>query len=138
MIEENWIKESISGMEKDISIIKEQVESQSYIFNHGIFGYKERILNEVKDSPIERLYRKIRNDVSLRFPHRKILEYLFSLYDYDTNSFKEIHFSKIVKECRLGKNKAKEYLEYLIQKRLVSYRTDGYRKFYWIRDDWKG
>jgi len=77
----------------------------------------------------------IRQDKSLRYPHRKILDFLIEQYDYQKGKFREIHFSRIVKECRLGKNKAKEYLDYLAEKGLIDSRSDGYRKFYGVRAD---
>jgi predicted transcriptional regulator len=60
------------------------------------------------------------------YPHKKILDFLIEQYDYEKDNFKKVHFSKIVKECRIGKNKAKEYFDFLIKKGLIDTRTDGY------------
>ena len=80
-----------------------------------------------------RVHNKIRNDKELGYPHRKILDYLLSQYDFDTNNFKEIHFSKLVKESHIGKNMATSYLTLLVQKGYIRKRGDGYRLFYKIR-----
>lgn len=67
-----------------------------------------------------------------RFPHRKILEYLAQQYDYGEKAYVEVNMSRIVKECRLGKNRAKEYLDCLESKGLLVKREDGYRVWYRI------
>ena len=125
-----------SLMENNILLKENLINNQEhqYIFKHGIHGYKEKIKKDLGITESEKLKNNIQILInqypSLRHPHIKILQFLSNQFDFKTNSFKEIHFSKIVKECRLGKNKAKDYFEFLIQRNLIKFRTDGYRKFY--------
>jgi len=73
---------------------------------------------------------KIRNDKDLRFPHRKILEFLLGQYDFEKKEWREVNFSRIVREARIGKNKAKSYLTLLETKGYVEKREDGYKKWW--------
>ena len=75
----------------------------------------------------EKLLSTFRKDPTLRYPNRKILDFLIEQYDYQEGKFREVHFSRIVKECRLGKNKAGEYFEFLVERGYVKRRDDGYR-----------
>lgn len=76
---------------------------------------------------------RIRADTELRFPHRKIMDCFLGEYDPASDRCPEIHFSKIVKLARLGKNKAKGYLALLETKGYIETRTDGYRVFYTLK-----
>ena len=106
------------------------------LLKYGIEGYKKKILENYKtensQNPENQTTIKIRNDPSIRFPHRKIIEYLQQQYDHDKQEFKESNFSTIVKKCRIGKNKAGEYLKLLQEKGYITKREDGYRKWYKI------
>ena len=73
------------------------------------------------------LIQVIQKNPALRFPHRKILDFLSRQYDYEKKEFQEVNQSTLVRECRLGKNMAKEYLRDLEVKGLVKRRSDGYR-----------
>lgn len=110
---------------------------QNQLAMHGIEGIKERLVQDIQGSDASRFRERIsdivRNDSELRYPHTKILDYLAGLFDFDKNHFKEVHFSKLVRECRIGKNKAKGYLDLLVAKGLVESRSDGYRVFYRIK-----
>lgn len=118
------------------NLLKQNINpEQQLLINHGISGFKEKILTEHKVLPPEKLNSKIRKDKSLRFPHRKILEYLSEQYDYQSNEFHEVHFSKIVQKCRLGKNMAKAYLDFLVKKGYLGKRGDGYRVWYCVDSD---
>ena len=41
------------------------------------------------------------------YPHSKILGVLSAQYDHTTSEFKALHFSRLVKEAKIGKNMAK-------------------------------
>ena len=114
----------------------EILNAQDQLTKFGLDGFRERIIKEhqEKDSAgfKEYLSEIIMNDKELRHPHIKILNYLADQYDFKTGEFLHVHFSKIVSECRIGKNKAKGYLDLLIEKGLIESRTDGYRVFYRI------
>ena len=69
-------------------------------------------------------------DQSLRYPHRKIVEYLLTQYDHQRQQYIEIHFSELVRKARLGKNFAKSYLLHLIKHNYIQSRNDGYRLFF--------
>ncbi|CAB1062171.1 hypothetical protein D1BOALGB6SA_6947 [Olavius sp. associated proteobacterium Delta 1] len=59
----------------------------------------------------------------------KILNHLAAQYDFNKGIFMEVDFSKLVKECRIGKNKAKDYLDLLVKKGRIESRSDGYRVY---------
>jgi len=107
------------------------------LFKDGLSAYKDRTLKETgvskSQSVLNQWNQKILSDRDLRFPHRKILEFLLSQFDFQKNQFKEVHFSRLVKEAHVGKNKATEYLSLLEQKGYVQIRDDGYRIFFRIR-----
>lgn len=111
-------------LEQSLSISRKH----DLILTHGIVGYKSKSRGS-HGAPVK-LYAMIRQDKSLRYPHRKILDFLIEQYDYEKGVFKEVHFSKIVRECRLGKNMAKNYLEFLVEKGYLGRRDDGYRVWY--------
>lgn len=127
---------------KNAEMLKESLSigrEHYFLINNGIEGYKRKISNgfNAKEKTLikEKLFEMIRKDNTLRHPHRKIMNFLIEQYDYGQGKFREVHFSRIVKECRLGKNKAKEYLDLLVEKGVLETRSDGYRRFYWVRGD---
>ena len=103
-----------------------------HLVNDALNAYKDQCFKEadaqktIQDTWI----RKISADNELTFPHRKILEFLLNQYDYQTQQFKEVHYSKLVRDARLGKNKAKAYLDFLTAKNYIEKRNDGYRVLY--------
>ena len=117
----------------------EMLNAQEQLTKFGLDGFRERIINEHRKRDAvgfrEHLSEIILNDKELRHPHIKILNYLADQYDYSEGRFKEVHFSKIVSECRVGKNKAKGYLDLLVAKGLIESRSDGYRVFYRIKTE---
>lgn len=122
------VQRNAEMLKKSLDIFAEQ----SLLLNHGIKGYIDKLglRNTEKSDNLERLRALVRADKSLRYPHRKIMNYLIEQYDYEKGVFREIHFSKIVKECRIGKNMAKGYLDILTEKGFLIFRADGYRKFF--------
>jgi len=60
---------------------------------------------------------------------------LQDLYKPQHQKYGESYFNEIVKNCKLGKNKAGKYLKLLEEKGLVHKRTDGYRVWYAISND---
>jgi len=103
---------------------------------YGLEGLKSRILESENKrrtfDPQSFIIGVVQKNPELRFPHRKILEFLAGQYDYEKKQFKEVMFSTLVKECKLGKNKAGDYLEDLENQGLVKKRSDGYRVWYRI------
>lgn len=101
------------------------------LFNDGLEAYRTRLLHENRLGRIrQELLARISTDRTLRFPHRKILDFLLGEYDYNREQFTEVTFSRLVRECRVGKNRAQGYLSLLEQKGFVVRRTDGYRIFF--------
>ena len=97
-------------------------------------AYRTRLLHENRFGRIrQELLARISVDPDLRFPHRKLLDFLVGEYDYNKDQFEEVNFSRLVKECKVGKNKAQGYLSVLEQKGFVVRRDDGYRIFFRIR-----
>ena len=69
-----------------------------------------------RDQLLLRWHERIRNDVELRFPHRKILDVFLGQYDFAHAQFRELQYSRLVKHARIGKSKANTYLGLLEQK----------------------
>lgn len=111
-------------------------EEEFLFFKQGTEGYREKIIKKEQRLDIqEQLYKKIRADKELRYPHKKILNFLIEKYDFEKKCFGEINFSKLIKDCHVGKNMGKEYLEFLIEKGYLLKRSDGYRIWYKINDE---
>ncbi|VTR66899.1 hypothetical protein DESC_530013 [Desulfosarcina cetonica] len=114
----------------------EILNAQDQLTRHGLDGFRERVIKESRMQDVggfrEHLSEIMLNDKELRHPHIKILNYLADQCDMHTGKFKEVHFSKIVEEARVGKNKAKGYLD-LLDKGLVECRSDGYRVYFRIK-----
>lgn len=104
-------------------------------FDDALKLYRDKFVDEVKpfSEAMQGWFEKIRNDEELGFPHRKILEFLLGQYDFQNRAFQEAHFSRLVKEARVGKNMAKKYLAELEEKGYVEKRNDGYRIFFKIK-----
>ena len=133
------VKRIGKNIAEKIEPIKKYIEGNGEydkLIKYGIEGYRNSIIKSIETkevfNPQSWLFNAIKDNQSLRFPHRKILEYLSQKYDYNSKSFKEINYNKIVKECRIGKNKAKEYIKLLIDKGFIKERFDGYRVWYKI------
>lgn len=114
----------------------EDKKEQEYLLNYGLVGFREKIVQSFKEqkayNPLNLLLQVIRKNPDLRFPHRKILEYLAQQYDYREKQYHEVNHSTIVRECKLGKNLAKKYFNDLEAKGLIARREDGYRVWYRI------
>lgn len=106
------------------------------VFNNGLQMFRQQALADASltssSHAVGRILNRARAD-HLRFPHRKILDALLARFDYTSHSFQEANFSALVKEAHIGKNAAKEYLEFLEQKGYILRRSDGYRLFFKIR-----
>ena len=133
----------LNGIEQTLTQRLEQIEEQLnfgketfQFFADGLKANRDRYLKafETSNNHLNDWYTKIRNDKALRFPHRKILEFLLSQYDFQERIFKEVHFSKLVREASVGKNMAKTYLSFLEQTGYVEKRDDGYRVFFKIHE----
>ena len=74
---------------------------------------------------------QLSRDVALRFPHRKIVEALLRQYDPSTGGFRALPFSRLVREARVSKSRAKSYLSALQHREYIERWRDGYRT--WLR-----
>lgn len=149
-MENNGTKKLLSDLHGKISKIETKLQEQNnllqqiidnslqnqYLINHGILGFKEMVLDKFekqsKENKINRLYSIFMHDKDLTHPHKKILSYLLEQFNLGKNCFDSINFSKIVRNCKLGKNKAKEYLDLLTKKGFIEKQNDGYRVWYCI------
>lgn len=98
--------------------------------------YRDRCCDEqlrLQAAPYQLLAR-FSTDRELRFPHRKILEQLLRHFDFKHAQFREVQFSRLVKEARISKSGAKDYLSLLKAKNYVRSRNDGYRLFFRINE----
>ena len=133
----NRIEVSVVKALQQIDKKLESGEAMFRLFDNGLRAYKESVLHDTKVSQKQILHHQyleqIRTDKDVSFPHRKILEFLLTQYDFSTGLFREVHFSKLVKESRVGKNRAKCYLSLLENKGLICKREDGYRKLFNVR-----
>ncbi len=113
-------------------------EDAFLLIRDGLQSYKERCLKEIVntggDATIQKWREKARIDGDLKWPHRKILDFMIGQYDYQKKQFKEKAFNEIVSGSKIGKNMAKEYLDFLSQKGYLQKRETDYRHFYYIRD----
>ena len=118
-------------------IVKSNLEHQ-YLMNHGIEGFREMVLEsfrkQSKEGKINRLHGLFMHDRELSHPHQKILSFLLEQYDFEKGCFGRVFFSRIVKECRFGKNKAREYLDFVGKKGYIKKQNDGYRVWYYISE----
>lgn len=135
--------DSIQKLEaEEINLLKKLAkknEHKEYLISHGIEGFEKFIIENlektIKDDTTNRLYAVFMKDKDLSHPHKKVLLFLLDQYDYENNSFGSIHFSELVKKCKIGKNKAKEYLDFLTGKGFVDRVDDGYRVWYCISEN---
>lgn len=121
---ETMLKENSAMLSEALSMGRDQY----LLFTAGIHGYRDRIISDYK----ARCPNPLPFDKTLGHPHKKILEYLSDKFDHPSGKFNEVNFSKIVKECRLGKNMAKGYLDTLVEKGYLCRRDDGYRVWYCV------
>lgn len=129
---ENSLTQGLKQIEEKINLGQEGFQ----FFNDGLQAYKERNLKNLQISitgvSTMELSAKIRADKELKFPHRKILDFLLGQFDFKTSKFGEVHYSKLVRECHIGTNMANKYLSLLEKKGYIEIRDDGYRKFFKI------
>ncbi|MBI4454747.1 MAG: helix-turn-helix transcriptional regulator [Acidobacteria bacterium] len=108
------------------------------LIDDGLAAYRTRLLKSSgvsrQSQLVARIAERVHSDRELGFPHRKILDILLGHYDFSNENFTELNFSRLVREAHVGKNAAKGYLRILEEKGLVESRTDGYRKFFRIRE----
>ena len=104
-------------------------QSLFQLFNDGLSAYKVNLLKDNNITTRSLWLEKIRADTDLRYPHRKILDFLLVEYDFSNKEFKEVHFSRLANEAHLGKNMLNAYLALLEQKGYIKSRDDGYRKY---------
>jgi len=130
---DNQILQKLTHIENEIAKLQEQSQQTFQFFNKALSNYEIKT-NKQSDHPSKnKILELIRTDPDLRYPHQKIIHYLLNQYDYEIKQFRKVYFSKIVKETRIGKNKAKEYFSLLIEKGLIERSTDGYKVFYQIK-----
>ena len=127
---EHALSDQLEPIRKDA----EQRSEMDFVVRHGIEGFRRKIETAYEQqaafNPQAWVAQIVQKDPSLRFPHRKILEFLARQYDYQEKRFKVVNYSRIVKECRLGRRRAKGYLQELGTKQVISRSTDGCRIFY--------
>jgi len=123
----------INRLEELISVGKEGFE----FINGGLKVCRDAMLKESQinapDGPIAIWNKRIQKDKDLRYPHKKIMEALLEQYDYQQSQFKKTHFSQLVKDAKIGKNKANEYLQMLKNKGYVEQEKTPYRTFFRLK-----
>lgn len=132
---ERSIREGLQRIEQQLSR-----GSETFAFYSEALGqYRNRILKEQGEEfqrgIIDRLREKFCLDKELRYPHRKILDFLLSRYDFQTGHFQEVIFSELVDGARVGKGTAKQYLTLLGAKGYIVKRSDGYRIYFKIAQE---
>ena len=128
------IDKTVSEKLEPIRKLLEERREYDFVVKHGLEGFRNKILKahneKLEFHPQAWLLLVLQKNPELRFPHRKILDFLSRQYDYEKKEFQEVNLSAIVRQCRLGKNKAAEYLRDLEEKELLRRREDGYRVWY--------
>ncbi len=131
--------QEIGSLKRHLERIENQLASGQPVFqllSEGLNNYRDRFVTEGSTAMLlASVSERVRTDRELHYPHRKILDFLIGQYDPEERSFRESHFSKLVKEARIGKNMAKQYLSLLERKGYIEQRTDGYRKYFKIRSN---
>lgn len=128
---EGTLAHGLDQLNATITLLREPID----FLQSALDAYRKRYLKQALhvNKTLTKWYARLANDPDLRFPHRKIMEYLLTLHNGVTDTFEEAHFSKIVRHCKLGKNMAKGYLTLLERKRYIECRNDGYRVHYRVR-----
>lgn len=134
------LEKSILRIEKKILEIEELLrkefelqDERNIIMRHGLQGLIEHLKDQISKHKIDvrhKLFELYRNDTKLRYPHEKILKVLISKYDGHVFGF--MNFSNLVKEAKLGKNKASEYLATLEDLGYIQTRRVGKKHLYKI------
>ena len=132
------IENIVSASAKDLTSLLAFRDRIDLFFSRGIEGVRKQAIEETQ-APGKMFYSSLANRINqdpvLGLPHWKILQYLSRQFDTSKCQPTEVHFSKIVRECRLGKNKAGEYLKTLADKGFINRRSDGYRVWYSMRKE---
>ncbi len=133
----------LSKFEQHFSNRLDQIENRLCVgaetlsfFDDALRQYRVRFCDEklrLQAAPY-RLLAMFSTDRELRFPHRKILENLLQQFDFKHAQFREVQFSRLVREARISKGGAKDYLSLLVAKNYVRSRNDGYRRFLRINE----
>lgn len=134
------LEKSILRIEKKILEIEELLrkefelqDERNVIMRHGLQGLIEHLKDQISKHKIDirhKLFELYRNDTKLRYPHEKILKVLISKYDGHVFGF--MNFSNLVKEAKLGKNKASEYFATLEDLDYIQTRRVGKKHLYKI------
>ena len=115
----------------------EKTQDQQLLIQNGIQGFKKHLKTKYTTQGETRkrheFLNRARVDSELRYPHMKILEYLSTQFDSEDKGYKEINFNKLVREAKIGKNKAGEYLKVLLKRGYIEKRSDGYRVWYSLK-----
>ncbi len=127
------ILEKLQSIEQQLDQLQEQGRRTFQFFNKALSNDKKTKQKNLQSKNI--ILEQIYSDPDIRYPHQKIIQYLLNQYDYETKQYKKVYFSKLVKETRIGKNKANEYFSLLMDKGLLQRSTDGYKVFYEINDE---
>lgn len=77
-------------------------------------------------------------DKSIRWPHRRILEFLARQWCFNKREFKEVHQNEIVRQANIARSTIKNHLTVLLEKGLIERREDHGRIFYRINGEFRG
>lgn len=131
---ENEINERLIRVER---IIRRNEEGMQFL-SDVLQCYKKRLCHkerrERQEATRSRISQKIRGDSELSYPHRKIIDALVERYDYQSNTFQKTHFTELVKAARIGRSRARTYLNLLLQKGYIVEQSDSYRTFFYINE----
>ena len=124
-----------NGFETLAIIVKKEVKNESKaisLMDEAMLAYKAKCFKEAGANKLlhSTWTRIIETDVGLSRQHHRIITYLLSRYDDQTDTFHEAHFSDIVRNAHIGRGHAKRYLDHLVEKKYITKRKDGYRVFY--------
>ncbi len=103
-------------------------------FHDALTAHRELVVKSLPSAhqPIMQLLETVRQDSTLRFPHRKILECLSRQFDDAKAEFSEVSSTRLWKISGVGKGRLKGYVDHLMQRGYIIERDDGYRKHYRI------
>lgn len=75
-------------------------------------------------------FNKTKEGKALGYGARKIAEYLADQYDFESEDFRELSFSRLCKDLSKSMGNSKVLLDKLVDSGIVAKRGDGYRVFY--------
>lgn len=114
----------------------EQDREAVRLISDGLRAHRER---HFENTPIPALsndlLRLFWTDKSIKWPHRRILDFLAQQWCFTKHEFKEVHQNEIVKQANISRSMIKQHLTHLLDRGLIERREGHGRIFYRINGE---